>query len=159
MKQYYLMMNTQNFWQVRGYTSVAREIQKLANKIFDSAVGQAKSAGCVGEFSFDQLPKSNSYQENIQSLPSAQSVVYHLYKHPWQAKVMHADHIAKYCCSPRVADTSTGDHGSGFIVQFKGLQKAKLLASEWQKHEKTNYALVLACSKKLDDFVSNHSGW
>ena len=50
MKQYYLMMNTQNFWQVRGYTSVAREIQKLANKIFDSAVGQAKSAGCVGEF-------------------------------------------------------------------------------------------------------------
>ena len=45
-------MNTHNFWQVRGYTSVAREIQKpkLANKIFDSAVGQAKSAGCVGEF-------------------------------------------------------------------------------------------------------------
>ena len=56
-----------------------------------------------------------------------------------------ADRIANYCCF--LQSVNKGDHGSGFIVKFEGLQSANLLALNWKKRGKigelqTDYALV-----------------
>lgn len=53
--------------------------------------------------------------------------------------------IVKYCC---YLQSGTETHGSGFIVEFKGLRSAKLLALDWKDRKKegytlqTNYALI-----------------
>ena len=51
--------------------------------------------------------------------------------------------ITKYCCFLRKGTA----HGCGFIVEFRGVQSAKLLALEWKKQRKigelqTDYALI-----------------
>ena len=45
-----------------------------------------------------------------------------------------ADRIANYCCFLR--NFGTGTYGSGFIVEFKGLKREKLLALDWEERRK-----------------------
>ena len=69
-----------------------------------------------------------------------------------QSPKVGADNFAKYCCflqNPAVEGTAA--HGSGFIVEFEGLQNAKLLALNWKKREKTgelqtDYVLITSHS-------------
>ena len=55
-----------------------------------------------------------------------------------------ADCIVSCCC---FLQSVAGDHGSGFIVEFEGLQSAVLLALDWKQRRKrgqlqTSYALI-----------------
>ena len=54
-------------------------------------------------------------------------------------------HISKYCCF--LENSNTRAHGSGFVVEFEGLQSGELLALNWERRRKhgelkTNYALI-----------------
>ena len=74
-----------------------------------------------------------------------------------------ADCIANYCCF--LQSVNKGDHGSGFIVKFEGLQSANLLAINWKKRGKigelqTDYALITSHGTipglSLSDLEKNH---
>ena len=65
--------------------------------------------------------------------------------------------ITDYCCF--LQSVNTGDHGSGFIVEFEGLQSAKLLALDWKEREKTgelqtDYALITSHDTILGSSVT-----
>ena len=72
------------------------------------------------------------------------------------------DHISKYCCflKSRTAEAN----GSGFIVEFEGLQSGELLALTWEKREKpgelqTNYALITSHDTIPGLSLSALEGW
>ena len=64
-----------------------------------------------------------------------------------QATQGRADPIVKYCCVLQTDLEGAVVNGDGFIVEFQGLQEAKLLSLTWEKRSKTgelqtDYALI-----------------
>ena len=64
-----------------------------------------------------------------------------------QATQGRADPIVKYCCVLQTDLKGIVVNGDGFIIEFQGLQKAKLLALDWTERGKTgelqtDYALI-----------------
>ena len=64
-----------------------------------------------------------------------------------QATQRRADPIVKYCCVLQTDLEGVVVNGDGFIVEFQGLQEAKLLSLTWEKRSKTgelqtDYALI-----------------
>lgn len=79
-----------------------------------------------------------------------------------QTEASADDHISKYCCF--LQKLKTGDHGSGFVVEFEGLQSGELLALNWERRDKhgelqTNYALITSHDTIPGLPLSQLNGW